>query len=232
MLKSSEDSVATYAGIRRRLTDLLADTGDAEAASTLVPACPAWSVTEVIAHLYGVEADILAGNLAGVGTSEWADEQVRRFAPLGMHPLLDRWNQVGPDVEALGGAFPPQVAAQFVFDASTHEHDIRGALDRAGARDADSVTVGLTFIEAALHQLIVDRQLPGLELESPNFEATMGAAPTTTRLSTSTFELFRTFGGRRSLGQIHDLPWQGDPVPYLELFSTGPLKPPEQPLIE
>ena len=185
-----------------------------------------------MAHLYGVEADILAGNLDGVGTSAWADDQVRRFAPTGMHELLERWNQVGPDVEALGGGFPPRVAAQFVFDACAHEHDIRGAFGWAGARDADSVVVGLTFVEAALLQLAADRQLPDLELESPYFEATIGAAPTPARLSTSTFELFRTFGGRRSLSQIHDLPWQGDPDPYLELFSTGPLTPPAQPLIE
>ena len=84
MLKTSAEAVFAYAGIRHRTTELLADVSDAEAGATRVPACPAWSVTDVVAHLYGVQRDILDGNLEGVATEPWADDQVRRFAPLGL----------------------------------------------------------------------------------------------------------------------------------------------------
>jgi uncharacterized protein (TIGR03083 family) len=232
LLKPAEESVAAYAGIRNRLSQLLADLPDTDAAGIPVPACPGWTVTGAVAHLYGVESDILEGNLAGVGTGPWADDQVRRFAPLGLRRLLERWNEIGPTVEVMGGAFPPSSAAQFVFDACTHEHDIRGALDRPGARHADSVLVGLTFIASALDGMVAEQRVPGIELDSPHFQAVLGVAPVPVRLSAPTFDLFRSFAGRRSPAQFRALTWEGDPAPYLAFFANGPLRPPDRDLVE
>jgi uncharacterized protein (TIGR03083 family) len=230
-LPSAGDSVATYAGIRARLTGLLAGLPDEEAASP-VPACPGWTVTDAVAHLYGVESDILEGNLEGVGTAPWADDQVRRFAPLGLPLLLERWNETSPAVEAMGSAFPARVAAQFVFDACTHEHDIRGALGRAGGRDADSVRVGLSFVAAALDGMVAEGRLPGIELAAPDFGAVIGEPPVPVRLSAPSFELFRSFAGRRSTAQFRSLAWEGDPAPFLAFFADGPLHPPDRDLVE
>jgi uncharacterized protein (TIGR03083 family) len=223
--------MAAYAGLRRRLCDLLSAVTDEEAAAP-VPACPGWTVTDVVAHLYGVESDILEGNMDGVGTGPWADDQVRRFSPLGLRQLLDRWDNTSPTIEARGGAFPPQPAAQFVFDACTHEHDIRGALGRPGARTAGSVIVGLTFIASALDDTVRRQRLPGIELDTPDFHADIGSGPRPAQLSTSTFELFRSFAGRRSPDQFRALGWHGDPAPFLAFFGDGPLRPPDQPLLE
>lgn len=230
MLKTAAESSFAYAGIRQRLTELLAGTSDDTAAATPVPACPEWTVTDVVAHLYGVEVDIMEGNIEGAGTAAWADDQVRRFAPLGLQKLSDVWNETSPKVEAMGSTFPPRVAAQLVFDAGTHEHDLRGAIGCPGARDTDSVVIGLTFIADSLRSLVEERELPGIELDSPHFETSIGPEPV--RVSASTFELFRAFAGRRSPDQILALPWQGDPTPYLEVFDRGPLQPPVRPLIE
>ena len=232
MLRTSAESVFAYAGIRHRLTDLLANVTDLEGASTPVPACPEWCVTDVVAHLFGVERDILDGNVAEAGTAAWADDQVRRFSPFGLRQLVERWNETSPAVERMAGGFPQKTTAQFVFDACTHEHDIRGALDQPGGRDVDSVIIGMSFIEESLCGLVADRGLPGLELGSPLFTAFIGEEPSGARLSTTTFELFRTFGGRRAPSQIEALPWEGDPTPYLAVFGEGPLQPPALPLIE
>jgi uncharacterized protein (TIGR03083 family) len=232
MLKTSAEAVFAYAGIRHRTTELLADLSDGDAGATVVPACPAWSVTDVVAHLYGVQRDILDGNLEGVATEPWADNQVRRFAPLGLHELVGRWNETSPELEKVAGGFPPRVAAQLVFDACTHEHDVRGALDRPGGRDVDSVIIGMTFIERWMQSIVDDRGLAGIELGSPLFETTIGPEPTGVRLTTSTFELFRTFAGRRATSQIDALPWDGDPTPYLAILSDGPVRPPDLPLFE
>ena len=232
MLSTSAESVFAYAGLRHRLTDLLAPITDLQGESTPVPACPEWCVTDVVAHLYGVERDILDGNLTGAGTTAWADDQVRRFSPFGLRQLVERWNETSPSVERMAGGFPPTTTAQLVFDACTHEHDIRGALDRPGGRDVDSVIIGMSFIEQSMTGLVVDRGLPGIELGSPLFTASIGPEPTGVRLTTSTFELFRTFGGRRAPSQIEALPWEGDPTPYLAIFGEGPLRPPALPIIE
>ncbi len=232
MLKTPAESAFAYAGIRQRLTELLEGVDDEEAAAVTVPACPDWTITDVVAHLYGVEVDIMDGNIEGAGTAAWADDQVRRFAPLGLHQLSEVWNETSPRVEAMGGTFPPRAAAQLVFDACTHEHDLRGAMGCPGARDTDSVVIGLTFIEDSMRGLVEERQLPGIELDSPYFGATIGPSPAPVRVSTTAFELFRTFAGRRSADQIRSLPWEGDPSPYLEVFGRGPLQPPRRPLIE
>src|SRR5438874_1252993 len=55
---------ALYADGRGRISDLVSGLGEEAAAP--VPACPQWSVHDVVAHVTGVCADILAGNLAGV----------------------------------------------------------------------------------------------------------------------------------------------------------------------
>ena len=232
LLTPAEESVASYTGIRTRLGGVLADLPDARAALTPVPACPGWTVTDVMAHLYGVESDILEGNLDGVGTGPWADDQVRRFAPLGLHGLLERWNEISPTLEAVGGTFPARSAAQFVFDACTHEHDIRGALDRPGGRDADSVRVGLSFISSVLDGLVAEQRLPGIELDTPGFRVVLGEPPVPVRLSASSFDLFRSFSGRRSVAQFRALAWDGDPGPYLTFFADTPVRPPEGDLLE
>jgi Mycothiol maleylpyruvate isomerase N-terminal domain len=63
-----------YEGGRRRIVELVADLDDRSAA-TPVSACPEWSVHDVIAHLAGVCADIMAGNVAGAATDPWTAAQ-------------------------------------------------------------------------------------------------------------------------------------------------------------
>ena len=232
MLATPEESIAAYVGLRHRVTGLLAGVTDDRAAATVVPACPEWTVTDLVAHLYGVVHDILDGNVAEAGTGPWADEQVRRFAPLGAHELVEQWNRTGPDLEAIGGGFPAGAAAQFVFDACTHEHDLRGALAAPGARRSDSVLVGLSFIGNSLNGMVDDGRLPAIELTTPEFAAVLGAPPAPVGLSTSSFELLRTFSGRRSAGQFRALEWRGDPTPLLLFFENSPLRPPAAALVE
>jgi hypothetical protein len=63
-----------YEGGRRRILELVADLDD-RAVATPVPACPEWSVQDVVAHLTGVCADIMAGNVAGAATDPWTAAQ-------------------------------------------------------------------------------------------------------------------------------------------------------------
>jgi uncharacterized protein (TIGR03083 family) len=232
MLVDQATALSAYADVRGRLTALLADIDDVAGAATVVPGCPEWSVTDTIAHLTGACIDIVDGNLDGVGTSPWANRQVERFSRLGLAGLLNRWAEVGPVVESLAPAFPRSSAAQFVFDATLHEHDVRGALDRPGARDAESVGVGLGFLEGALDAFVRSNALPTLGLVSPDWSTVAGDGSPSVTVEASRFELFRTFGGRRSTEQFLGLPWSGDPVPYLAMFDDSPLELRVEPLVE
>ena len=51
----------------------------------------------------------------------------------------------------------------------------------------------------------------------------MGEGEPEVEVEASTFELFRSFGGRRSEAQIRALPWTGDPGPYLAMLDAGPV---------
>ena len=225
-------SLAAYHDLRERVTLMLAGVDDAEATAIRVDACPQWTVVDTAAHLCGVTVDILDGNLDGVATDAWTASQVERFGPLGLAAVLDRWSETGPVVESLAAGFPPAAAAQMVFDATTHEHDLRNALGQPGARDAESIVVGLGFMESALDGFVRGSGLPALEVRSPQWRAVMGEGEPEVEVEASTFELFRSFGGRRSEAQIRALPWTGDPGPYLAMLDAGPVFVRAEPLIE
>jgi uncharacterized protein (TIGR03083 family) len=223
------DVGAAYAEGRRRLTDLVADLD--HAAATPVPACPAWSVHDVIAHLTGVCTDVLAGRIDGVGTDSWTDAQVavRRDVPL--QDVLAEWNEVAPAVEAMSGAFG-RAGYQWVGDQAVHEHDVRGALGRPGARDSDTIDLGLRFMVPGFLDAVAALGLPPLEVQVGDRTWRSGEGEAAVRLDLERFEALRSLCGRRSTDQLRALPWAGDAEPYLEAFAWGPFTPPATAVLE
>jgi len=67
---------------------------------------------------------------------------------------------------------------------------------------------------------------------APAFHATIGGGSRRVRLETDSFTLHRVLTGRRSLGQIRALPWEGDPEPYLAVFDGSPLTPAAYDIVE
>src|SRR3954462_11973710 len=100
---------------RDRVVQLVVE-ADATALGTAVPACPAWSVHDVLAHLGGLCTDVVSGNIAGAATDAWTAAQVtaRRGAPLA--DMLGEWADVGPQVAAMLDDFPAPYGEQVVTD--------------------------------------------------------------------------------------------------------------------
>lgn len=233
----------TYAEGRQRITELVRGL-PAEQLATTVPACPAWTVTDVVAHLAGTCSDVLAGNLEGVTTEPWTRAQVeaRRGGPI--EELLEEWSTAAPQVEALAQHFPGRVGTQWVLDATTHEHDIRGALGAPGARGSAGIAVALEFLVGGLGVSVATRGLPPLEVRADGVSwvvggdgetdmqaVVMGADPPVqvggsadVTVEASSFELFRALSGRRSRDQIRKLTWTGDADAYVPAFEFGPFK--------
>ena len=214
------DAGAVYAEGRERLSALVRDL-DAAGAATPVPACPEWRVHDVLAHLTGVCADILAGRLDGVATEPWTAAQVdgRREVPLA--DVLAEWAEVAPPVEAMAKDFG-SAGHQWVADLATHEHDVRGALGETGARDSEAVTVGTGFLAEGFLREVAERGLPALEIRADGRRWTSAPGAVAVTLTAPLFELLRATTGRRSLGQIRALAWDGDPEPWLPCFEWGP----------
>ena len=220
-----------YRDLRVRVIELLRDVGP-DVATTRSPACPEWTVKDLVAHLTGECQDILDGNLDGVGTDPWTAAQVERLVNQDLAALLDDWEARGPGIDVIMPFFPGDAAAQLLFDVSSHEQDIRGAIDRPGGRDASSVLLGLGFLLRSLDAAIRAGSWPSLQIDAGAHQWVLGEPPVRTRLVTDPFTLLRSFGGRRSLDQIRALDWSGDPEPYLAVFAGFPVRPPAAALVE
>ncbi len=236
ILAEPDAIAAAYGGTRRRSTELLRAAGGGEVADRAVPACPDWTVNQLLAHMVGVVDDVLAGNLDGAGSDPWTAAQVERLGTAPVAELLDHWDAVGPQLEAAIPLVPPAPASQMVFDVTTHEHDLRGALGVPGAHDSDGLAVGFGFLAKSLDRLIKGAGLPTLEITTSGRVLTLGGVPdgeeAQVHLAGPLFDLFRSFGGRRTLDQVRALDWSADPTPYLDAFFGGILKPPPTPLDE
>jgi uncharacterized protein (TIGR03083 family) len=211
---------ALYAEGRRRISELVSGLGEEEAA-TPVPACPEWSVHDVVAHLTGVCADILGGNLDGVATDHWTAAQVEARRNRTIDEVVAEWSQLALQVEAMADNFGA-AGNQLVADLTTHEHDVRGALGRPGARDSGGVMVAVDFLISGLDQSITARHLAPLELRAGGRSWTVGGGEPAGRLEAEAFELMRALTGRRSRRQIRVLGWTVDPAPYFPAFQFGP----------
>lgn len=211
-----------YAEGRRRVSDLVAGLTD-EQAATPVPTCPDWSVADVLAHLAGISADILAGNIAGIATDPWTDAQVAARRGRSIAELIAEWSEQGPRVEELAVHFPERVASQWVMDLTSHEHDLRCALKQPGARDSRGIAVATDFlVSQGLDAAITAAGLPALDVRGDDKRWQAGEGEPAGVLAAPSFELLRSLSGRRSAAQISALPWPVDPAPYLAVLEFGP----------
>lgn len=215
------DTTTAYAETRQRICALVRDLPPADAART-VPACPAWSVQQLVAHVVGVSADILAGNIADAGSDPWTDAQVAARAGRTLAELADEWDVTGPQVDAAlaDGALP----AQAVFDQVTHEHDLRSAVDRPGAQTHPAVSFGLDFLRDAWPFVVGGTDVAPLRIVAGDHDLVTGDDPEVT-LELTPFEALRALTGRRSEAQLRAYDWGTDPTPWLPAFTWGPFTP-------
>ena len=203
-----------YHDTRERLVGLLAELDEADLA-TRVPACPAWLVRDVVAHLCAVCEDVLAGRLTRIATEAETAAQVARFKDHDLTQILAAWHDAAPRFERLVGA---RTVWPAVIDIASHEQDIRGAVGRPGGRDAEVIWHGAGWL--------LTRLRPPVALAVAVEDAEFRAGPqdgTPLRLATSRFEAFRWRMGRRSRAQLAALDWSADPSPVLDhLTIFGP----------
>ena len=181
-LLSPTDVARSYAELRTRVADLMrAHPGSGD---TAVPHCPGWTVRETLSHMVGVNEDVLSGNMNGVTTEAWTQAQVDRHRDDSLVQLINRWESLAAEIDAMTPHFPEPVNHQFVFDAAMHEHDIRCALGDKGARDSSAVAVARAFLLNMLSNRPDARTATLMHTDVPDFD------------------WVRSITGRRSLAQI------------------------------
>ena len=198
-LLSTEQVCEAYTELRVRVTELMQSLS-LEQSKTVVPHCPQWTVKDCLAHMVGVPEDVINGQMEGVASEAWTNRQVQRHAQDSVADLLAVWESNAPVFAKILPNIPQPVISQFMFDQTTHEHDIRKAVGQPGGRDTLAVAVAEGFIRNSLAQQ---------------------SDPAIAQLAThklAGFEFLRSLSGRRSRAQIS---LNGFDVQVVERFIQG-----------
>lgn len=214
----THDAATAYRDSRERLSALVLKAGE-RAESVKVPACPEWTPKDVIAHVTGICADVMAGNLKGVGTEEWTDAQVSSRRDRSVEELVGEWAEAGRAVEDLLPVFPPPADRQLLYDLHSHELDVFEALGEPLPSDALAQGPSVELVLDEFKKKAEALGTPALTVQAGdisreidgNGEATLRAEPV---------ELLRSLTGRRTAEEIRGLDWGGaDPSPWLPAFE-------------
>jgi uncharacterized protein (TIGR03083 family) len=212
---ASIDVGAAYRDLRLRILGLVEGLTD-EAWERPVPHCPEWTVRETLAHLAGIVDDGINNNMVGVTTPPWTAAQVAKRADHTGPQIAEEWATWAPFVEARATE-RGMAMSQMLFDAYTHEHDIRHALGQPGARDSTASLVSLGFLagRAATREggYPIQVSLGGVDM----FDGCAVDAP---RMSASAFDVIRSIGSRRSRSQVEALTWSRPPGDLLDALPA------------
>lgn len=212
------DYTRAYSESRERFCNLVSQAGE-DGLPLKVPACPAWTVTELLAHVIGVAADSVAGNVGDMGGDEWTEKQValRRDRPV--EDLITEWKEHASLIEATLDSIHPALAGGLIGDLLTHEHDLRGALSKPGARDAATLELPTYTYVRFFGTRVKKAGLDAVEVNADGLSWVAGAGDPGVAVSGEPFEILRSLTGRRTRDEVRRLDWKGDPEPYLDVFS-------------
>ncbi|HEU4947623.1 MAG TPA: FAD-dependent monooxygenase [Kribbella sp.] len=230
-----------YEDGQHRARALVEDLG-ADRLALTVPACPEWTVRELIAHLVGMVEDTVRGAYFFDAVDAWSDSeiaarrerwtagQVSSRADRDLESLLREFDEHTRELVTMlrggsGAVFdgPAWVLTAPVADLAVHLADLHEALGREPDEAAPVARFGFAVYRDWLRARIAERGLPPLRLSDGQDRWTLGEGEPAATLTADRHELFRIITGRRSATRIRACDWDGDPAPYLPIIAPYPL---------
>ena len=209
------------------------DVVTANDADTTVPACPAWTATDVIRHLAGLATDVLAGNVAEYGTDPWTAAQIEARSEHGLDQLLEEWSgAVDPLADLMDGESLGILSQAIIGDLLHHEFDLRNAFGDRSERDRPDVAASAIGHVKSLRRGFTALGKPTLRVFVDGNPIDIGREEPVATVAMTSFETVRAIGGRRTLDEIRQYEWTGDPEQFLDAFVTYPLSAPDSSLGE
>ena len=207
---------------RERVVALVSGLDDDES-ERHVPACPDWTVRDLLSHMVGLGTDVAAGDEPDDHNDEWTGRQVDERRGRTVAELLGEWELVA---EPLRG-WMRENGTRPLGDVIIHEQDMRGAVGVPGAQDTAAVAeLRARFADRFAQRLDGLGDLPPIALRAPDW-SWCSAGPVENAavlVEASGFDLHRLLVTRRSERQLRSWTTRGDVGPYLDAFALlGPL---------
>ncbi len=180
-----------------------------------VPACPDWTSRDLLSHMVGLAADVLDGDEPDDHHPAWTARQVAQRRDRDVTALVAEWRGHADGLVA----WMRDHGSRPLNDVVIHEQDLRGALDRPGARDTPELAVVRGRMADRFASRMAD--LPPVALVGPGWTwASRGRADEApTRLEADDFDLARALSSRRTEGQLRSWTVRGDVGPYLPALA-------------
>lgn len=224
LIEREIDCGALYGRTRQALLDLVRAVPPAERTTTMVPASPAWSVQDVVAHVVGITADLRAGTFGPMAQDEWTARQVETRRGRSLDALADEWADEAPGFEDGLRLFGYEMGAHFVGDLVQHLSDVRHALDLPRLPDEDdAVVVALDFYLGSFDEGLLEAGVGQVQVSASGDTWRVGAGSEVATWTAGRFELLRSLGGRRAERQLRAQDWTGAVdaiVPLVSRYGT------------
>jgi uncharacterized protein (TIGR03083 family) len=231
------DLAAAYDDARTSMVELARSAGDA-ARATRVPACPDWTIHDLVAHVTSIATKLSSGGIPADlnlvlfwddamsrRRDDFVDEALEERRSRSMDQLIDEWND---SAEVLRSMFrgeapfpedsPPLMEWVVVTDIGQHLQDLAGALGTTTTRDALATGLSLRSYVEAMRLRSAHEKLPAFRIRAGSREWVIGEGEPVATVTAESFELARAAAGRRNPDQIRAYDWEGDPEPFLPLF--------------
>ncbi|MEV8441816.1 maleylpyruvate isomerase family mycothiol-dependent enzyme [Actinosynnema sp. NPDC051121] len=213
------DDIA-YRTVRENFAALLAEPG--ARADVRVPACPGWTVRDVVAHM--VDNVLTALSQASVAPPEVP------AADASPAQLLGTWLRLGRGLDVhLHANDGERGPALLVMDAFTHEIDLRYAIGAPVPAEHVAYRRALGLLTAGFGESVRGHDLPSVRVVCDGAEWVCGPGAPAVTLVGSRHDVHRALAGRRSHAQIAAMGWSDDPTRWLPAFTWGPFTPPAAP---
>lgn len=209
---TSFDVVTEWTGAQQRVIGLVGAATSA-AVESRVPACPDWTVRDLLSHMVGIGADVVAGREPDDHNEQWTAAQVDARRDRDVAELIAEWRGLTDAMVAhlrASGDRP-------INDITIHEQDLRGALRIRGATDTAAAHHVRDRFAARLGDRVTG--LPTLALRGTDWRWRSSDDEPTVVVAASDADLARALVSRRSAAQLRAWTVTGDVTPYLDAFA-------------
>ena len=189
-------------------------------AAATVPATPAWSVHDVVAHLVGITADLNAGRFGDGDADGWTARQVAGRTAHTLDELVTEWEGEACAFEGGLRLFGFEVGCHFVGDLVQHSLDVREAFGAAAITDETALLVALDHYLGAFHDALVRQDAGSVAVTAGGERWRVGRGPQVAGVNAPPAALLRSLGGRDLAPRWGALQWEGDADGVLQLMDV------------